>query len=70
MVSKPGYQVLTTQVFADNDSRLQTDVTFSVLESLVGTFQKRTGPNKTGYELIYNFVLQVGEMQLPTPPIP
>lgn len=70
MVSKPGYQVLTTQVFADNDSRLQTDVTFSVLQSLVGTFQKRTGPNETGYELMYDFVLQAGEMQLPTPPIP
>jgi catechol 1,2-dioxygenase len=70
MVSKPGYQVLTTQVFADNDSRLQTDVTFSVLQSLVGTFKKLTGPNETGYELIYDFVLQAGEMQLPAPPIP
>jgi catechol 1,2-dioxygenase len=70
MVSKPGYQVLTTQVFADHDTRLTTDVTFSVLESLVGTFQKRTGPNSSGYELIYDFVLQAGEMQFPTPPIP
>lgn len=70
MVSKPGYQVLTTQVFADNDSRLTTDVTFSVLESLVGNFQKRIGPNASGYELTYDFVLQAGEMQFPTPPIP
>jgi catechol 1,2-dioxygenase len=70
MVSKPGYQVLTTQVFADNDSRLHSDVTFSVLESLVGKFQKRTGPKDSGYELMYDFVLQAGEMQLPTPPIP
>ena len=70
MVSKPGYQVLTTQVFADNDARLSTDVTFSVLKSLVGTFQKRTGPQQTGYELTYDFVLQAGETQFPTPPIP
>jgi catechol 1,2-dioxygenase len=70
MVSKPGYQVLTTQVFADNDARLSTDVTFSVLKSLVGTFQKRTGPHQTGYELTYDFVLQAGETQFPTPPIP
>lgn len=70
MVSKPGYQVLTTQVFADNDVRLQTDVTFSVVKSLVGAFQKRTGPNQSGYELSYDFVLQAGEMQFPTPPIP
>ena len=70
MVSKPGYQVLTTQVFADNDARLSTDVTFSVLKSLVGTFQKRSGPHQTGYELNYDFVLQAGETQFPTPPIP
>jgi catechol 1,2-dioxygenase len=70
MVSKPGFQVLTTQVFADNDARLSTDVTFSVLKSLVGTFQKRTGPNASGYELTYDFVLQAGETQFPTPPIP
>ncbi len=70
MVSKPGYQVLITQVFADDDERLHTDVTFSVVESLVGKFQKRTGPGETGYALTYDFVLQPGEMQFPTPPIP
>ena len=46
MISKPGYQVLITQVFADDDHRLHTDVTFSVVESLVGKFKKRTGPAK------------------------
>jgi len=33
MISKPGYQVLITQVFADDDHRLHTDVTFSVVEA-------------------------------------
>ena len=70
MISKPGYQVLITQVFADDDHRLHTDVTFSVVESLVGKFKKRTGPGEVGYSLDYDFVLQAGEMHFPMPPIP
>ena len=70
MISKPGYQVLITQVFADDDHRLHTDVTFSVVESLVGQFKKRTGSGEVGYSLDYDFVLQAGEMQFPMPPIP
>ena len=70
MISKPGYQVLITQVFADDDHRLHTDVTFSVVESLVGKFKKNTGPGEVGFSLEYDFVLQAGEMQFPAPPIP
>ena len=70
MISKPGYQVLITQVFADDDHRLHTDVTFSVVESLVGQFKKRTGAGEVCYSLDYDFVLQTGEMQFPMPPIP
>jgi catechol 1,2-dioxygenase len=70
MISKPGYQVLITQVFADDDHRLHTDVTFSVVESLVGKFKKRTAPGEVGYSLEYDFVLQAGEMHFPMPPIP
>jgi catechol 1,2-dioxygenase len=70
MISKPGYQVLITQVFADDDHRLHTDVTFSVVESLVGKFKKRTGPGEVGFSLDYDFVLQAGEMHFPMPPIP
>jgi catechol 1,2-dioxygenase len=70
MISKPGYQVLITQVFADDDHRLHTDVTFSVVESLVGQFKKRTGAGAVGYSLDYDFVLQAGEMHFPMPPIP
>jgi catechol 1,2-dioxygenase len=70
MISKPGYQVLITQVFADDDHRLHTDVTFSVVESLVGQFKKRTGAGEIGFSLDYDFVLQAGEMHFPMPPIP
>jgi catechol 1,2-dioxygenase len=70
MVSHPGYKVLVTQVFADDDERLETDVTFSVVASLVGRYapvQRADGPC---YELNYDFVLQPGEVHFPTPPIP
>ena len=70
MVSKPGYQVLVTQVFADDDHRLHTDVTFSVVESLVGSFAKNTDAANPGYTLHYDLVLQAGEMRFPAPPSP
>jgi len=70
MVSKPGYQVLVTQVFADDDHRLHTDVTFSVVESLVGSFDKNADASNPGYSLHYDLVLQAGEMHFPSPPIP
>jgi catechol 1,2-dioxygenase len=69
MVSKPGYKVLVTQVFADDDERLHTDVTFSVVESLVGRYQHHADAGGH-YTLDYDLVLQDGEMKLPSPPIP
>ena len=70
MVSKPGHQVLVTQVFADDDERLHTDVTFSVVESLVGRFEQAAAPAASAYTLHYDLVLQPGEMHFPMPPIP
>jgi len=70
MVSKPGYKVLVTQVFADDDARLQTDVTFSVTPGLIGTFvQHGQGPD-AHFTLDYDLVLHEGEMAFPSPPIP
>lgn len=70
MVSKPGYKVLVTQVFADDDAHLRNDVTFSVIESLVGRFQHHGDGTSAHYTLNYDLVLQAGEMLFPTPPIP
>ena len=70
MVSKPGYEVLVTQFFADDDERLHSDVTFSVVESLVGKFQKHGHGDTAYYTVAYDLVLQRGEMVLPIPPIP
>lgn len=68
MVSKPGYKVLVTQVFADDDERLETDVTFSVVESLVGNYKKHDNGNY--FTLHYDLTLQSGELHFPQPPIP
>lgn len=68
MVSKPGYKVLVTQVFADDDERLETDVTFSVVESLVGSYKKYASGQY--FTLHYDLTLQSGELHFPQPPIP
>jgi catechol 1,2-dioxygenase len=70
MVSKPGYKVLVTQVFADDDERLATDVTFSVVDSLVGCFERHEEAGRSWYTLDYDLLLQAGEMVFPSPPIP
>lgn len=69
MVSKPGHKVLVTQVFADDDERLHTDVTFSVVESLVGRYQHHADAGGH-YTLDIDMVLQTGDMHFPHPPIP
>jgi catechol 1,2-dioxygenase len=70
MVSHPGYKVLVTQVFADDDERLETDVTFSVVASLVGRYAPAQRADGPCFELKYDFILQPGEVHFPTPPIP
>lgn len=76
MVTKPGYRTLITQVFADDDEHLESDVTFSVVRSLVGRFQEQTGKPPADdvdgpwYTLEYNMYLEPGEMRIPAPPIP
>ncbi len=76
MVTKPGYQTLITQVFADDDEHLNSDVTFSVVRSLVGHFKKQSGKPPADdvkgpwYTLGYDLYLQPGEMRIPDPPIP
>ncbi len=76
MVTHPGYKTLITQVFADDDEHLDSDVTFSVVRSLVGKFRKHDGKppadDVTGpwYTLEYDLYLEPGEMRIPVPPIP
>jgi catechol 1,2-dioxygenase len=72
---KPGYKTLITQVFVDDDERLDSDVVFGVTRQLVGEYRKGEGappaPDVEGpwYTLDYTFVMEPGEAKLPTPPI-
>jgi protocatechuate 3,4-dioxygenase beta subunit len=72
---KPGFKTLITQVFVDDDERLETDVVFGVTSHLVGHYRRHEEPapaeDVTGswYSLDYDFVMEAGEAKLPTPPI-
>ena len=68
MVSKPGFKVLVSQVYADDDENLESDPTFGVTRRLIGRFEpQHGGENAT---LQYDFVLEPGEMKFPRAPIP
>ncbi len=68
MISKDGYKVLTTQVFADDDENLESDPTFGVTRRLIGRYAMAAdGRSAT---LRYEFTLEPGTMKLPRPPIP
>ena len=76
LVFKPGYKVLTSQVYADDDPNLETDVQFGVTAALVGRFERQDRPHPSDpgvpapwYTLDYVFTLEPGEARLPKPPI-
>jgi protocatechuate 3,4-dioxygenase beta subunit len=74
---KPGYRTLITQVFADDDELLQSDVVFSVTRALIGNYHRHdageappaSDVQAPWYTLRYDFVMQPGEAKLPVPPI-
>lgn len=68
MISKPGYRVLISQVYADDDAHLETDPTFGVTRQLIGRMAPKAGGQ--GLALTFDFVLQPGELKYPHPPIP
>lgn len=68
MVSKPGYKVLITQVFADDDENLESDPVFGVTRRLIGRFEPQHGGEHA--TLQHDFVLEPGEMKFPRAPIP
>ncbi len=68
MVSKAGFRVLISQVYADDDENLESDPTFGVTRQLIGRMVP--GADGTGLDLRYDFVLEPGELKYPHPPIP
>ena len=67
MVSREGYRTLVTQVFANDDDCIASDVVFGVTPALSGNFSK--GADGLNH-LDYRFVLQPGERRIPRPPLP
>jgi catechol 1,2-dioxygenase len=73
LVFKEGYKTLTSQVYADDDPHLETDVQFGVTRALVGRFERHDEPRADAdapwYSLAYTFVMEPGEARLPRAPI-
>lgn len=67
MISKEGYKTLVSQVFANDDECIASDVVFGVTPALSGEFH---GDGKGGWRLEYDFVMQPGTKRIPKPPIP
>jgi len=73
---KPGFRTLITQVFADDDDNLASDVVFGVTKELIGKFERHDsgsppapGAKTPWYTLDYQFTMEAGEARLPVPPI-
>jgi catechol 1,2-dioxygenase len=77
LIFKEGYKTLISQVYADDDPNLETDVAFGVTQVLVARYERHdephpTEPNAAGtpwYSLDYTFVMEPGVATLPRPPI-
>jgi catechol 1,2-dioxygenase len=76
LVFKEGHKTLTSQVYADDDPNLETDVQFGVTRTLVGDFRRHDEPHPTEagiaapwYALDYVFTLEPGIATLPRPPV-
>jgi catechol 1,2-dioxygenase len=73
---KEGYKTLISQVYANDDPLLDSDVQFGVTRALIGDFQRHDDPHPAEpevstpwYSLEYTFTMEPGSAQLPRPPI-
>lgn len=77
LVYKEGFKTLTSQIFADDDEYLDSDVQFGVTRALIGRYDRHDEPHPDvgdatipWYSLEYTFVMEPGSAELPRPPIP
>jgi catechol 1,2-dioxygenase len=73
---KEGFKTLISQVYADDDPNLATDVQFGVTNALTGRFVSQTAPPPSRPTLVgewcslnFTFKMQKGVALLPRPPI-
>jgi catechol 1,2-dioxygenase len=76
LVFKDGYKTLITQIYADDDPRLASDVQFGVTQATTGRFERHDTPHPAHpdvlapwYSLEHSLVLAPGPAILPRPPI-
>jgi len=76
LVFKEGFKTRISQVYADDDPHLDTDVQFGVTRALIGDFRRHDEPRPDDpsagtpwYSLDYTFTLEPGVAKLPRPPI-
>ena len=75
LINKPGFKTQVTQVYVNNDPRLDKDPQFGVTERLIGNYERHDeeGPEADvtapWWTLDYTFVLREGDSALPRPPI-
>lgn len=73
LVFKEGFKTLISQVYADDDANLESDVQFGVTRNLVGNYVRHDEPHAEAdapwYSLDHTLVMKAGEAVLPRPPI-
>lgn len=76
LIAKPGYKTLVSQIYCDDDPKIESDVQFGVTKAVIGHYQPHQEPHPTEpaagtpwYRLDYTFVMDAGESRLPRPPI-
>jgi catechol 1,2-dioxygenase len=73
LVFKPRYKTLISQIYADDDERIHSDVQFGVTSALLGRFVQHDvsahGLAAPWFSLDHTLIAEAGEAVLPRPPI-
>lgn len=75
LIFKEGFKTLISQIYVNDDDRLETDVQFGVTKALIGDYVLHDGPAPASdvkgewYSLDQTFVMEPGKARLPKPPI-
>ncbi|MGC1695749.1 MAG: dioxygenase [Pseudolabrys sp.] len=75
LIFKEGFKTLISQIYVNDDDKLETDVQFGVTRALIGDYVRHDGPAPSPdvkgewYSLDQAFVMEVGKSRLPKPPI-
>jgi protocatechuate 3,4-dioxygenase beta subunit len=76
LIYKPGFKTLISQIYVNDDERLDSDVQFGVTKALIGNYVRHDNGSAPApdvaapwYSLDYTFPMEAGEARLPRPPI-